>query len=48
MSRPRKIAIIGARVSELTAAHLRRDRHDVTLFEAAARSQAGPTIAGSR
>jgi predicted NAD/FAD-binding protein len=33
----RRIAIVGAGVSGLTAAHLLHDRHDVTLFEAAAR-----------
>jgi predicted NAD/FAD-binding protein len=37
MSGRRRIAIVGAGVSGLTAAHLLHDRHDVTLFEAAAR-----------
>jgi predicted NAD/FAD-binding protein len=37
MSRPRRIAIVGAGVSGLTAVHLLHARHDVTLFEAAAR-----------
>jgi predicted NAD/FAD-binding protein len=34
----RRIAIVGAGVSGLTAAHLLHDRHDVTLFEAAPRA----------
>ena len=37
MTRPSSIAIVGAGVSGLTAAHLLGDRHDVTLFEAARR-----------
>ena len=37
MSRRRRIAIVGAGVSGLTAAHLLHARHDVTLFEAAGR-----------
>jgi predicted NAD/FAD-binding protein len=38
MSPRRRIAIVGAGVSGLTAAHLLHDRHDVTLFESAARA----------
>lgn len=38
MSRPRRIAIVGAGVAGLTAAHLLHDRHDVRLFEGAARA----------